>query len=275
MKDYLGNYFVLDDEILTTNYFDTSYQDMSHYIYEVFRVIDGVPLFLEDHLNRLHETCKLTGNCHEFSTDRLQHLIHQLISRNGLSIGNIKIVGFPKNNKIVFQIYITPHQYPTKEQYEKGVDVVLYSGIRDNPNAKVMDVAMRADTQRIKDNQNIYETLLTDREGYITEGSRSNVFFVRNDKVITPPVKDVLPGVTRKNIMLAAKKSGISIIEEKVPANSVVVMEAVFISGTSRKVLPVKQVGEVEFDVPHPIVTKVSNAFNERVSKYIERHKNF
>ena len=49
----------------------------------------------------------------------------------------------------------------------------------------------------ISDNK-LYEVLLVDRNGRITEGSRSNVFFVKGNKFYTGPSAMVLVGITRK-----------------------------------------------------------------------------
>ena len=47
----------------------------------------------------------------------------------------------------------------------------------------------------------LYEVLLVNRDGVITEGSRSNVFFIKSGEVYTPPTDAVLPGVTRTMII--------------------------------------------------------------------------
>jgi len=270
MRECLDNLFIHNGKITETSAFDDSFLKNPHYIYEVFRVIDGIALFLEDHLNRLKETCNLSEHCPGFSSGDIYRQVYEVIKANNFSFGNMKMVLYNDdqgNNH--FLIYITSHQYPTPRQFENGVPVALFRGIRANPNAKVMDVRLRNATNLVKEEMEVYETLLVDDEGCITEGSRSNVFFIRNGKVITPPLQDVLPGITRKHIIEVCRNLSLPMVEEKVPARSIVVMEAVFISGTSRKVLPVNRIDNIEFDAHHPVTRQIRNAFNDVVEKYI------
>ena len=270
MRECLGNLFIHNGNLTDTSAFDDSFLKNPHYICEVFRVIDGVALFLEDHLDRLKKTCELSEHCHGFSSGDIYEQVYEVIKANNFSYGNLKMVLYRDDQKNRhFLIYITGHQYPTPQQFKDGVSVTLFKGIRSNPNAKVMDVKLRNATNLMKQEMEVYETLLVDDHGCITEGSRSNVFFIRQGKVITPPMQDVLPGITRKHIIEVCRNLTFPLIEEKVPARSIVVMEAVFISGTSRKVLPVNRIDDLEFDANHPVTRQIQNAFNDIVEKYI------
>ena len=274
MRECLGKLFIHNGNLTHTSAFKDSFLNYPHYIYEVFRVIDGVALFLEDHLDRLKKTCELSEHCHGFSSKDIHRQVYKLIKANNFSYGNLKMVLYMDAQiSRHFLIYITEHQYPTQQQYNNGVPVALFKGIRENPNAKVMDVKLRNATNNMKQELEVYETLLVDDDGCITEGSRSNVFFIRNGKVITPPLQDVLPGITRKHIIEVCEIISIPLAEEKVPARSVVVMEAAFISGTSRKVLPVNRIDNLEFDPNHPLIRKIQQGFNHRVDNYIASQK--
>jgi branched-chain amino acid aminotransferase len=270
MQECLGNLYIHNGTLTHTAHFDNHFLNYPHYVYEVFRVIDGVALFLEDHLNRLKETCNLSEHCPGFSSGDIYRQVYEVIKANNFRFGNMKMVLYNDDQKKRhFLIYITSHQYPTSQQFENGVPVALFRGIRANPNAKVMDVRLRNAANLVKEEMEVYETLLVDDEGCITEGSRSNVFFFRNGKVITPPLQDVLPGITRKHIIEVCRNLSIPMVEEKVPARSIVAMEAAFISGTSRKVLPVNHIDNIEFDANHPVTRQIQNAFNQVVEKYI------
>ena len=268
-KEVTGSYYIYNEKTVPVRDFNGSFLDYPYYIYEVFRIIDGIALFLEDHLQRLEHTCRMAGTCRNFNKKELEKHVYQIIEKNDVVKGNIKIVGIRNQDEIRFLIYCKPHQYPSAEQYKKGVDTLLFSGNRRNPNAKMMDAELRRNNQRAIENKKVYETLLVNHEGLVTEGSSSNVFFVRNDEILTPPLEDVLPGVTRKHIMDICYENKIKIREDKIQARSLVVMEAVFISGTSKKVLPVKKIDDLDFCVPHPLVERVGNLFDSRVVAYI------
>lgn len=272
MAECTREFFILDGALKPIAAFDDCFQNPSRYIYEVFRVQSQVPVFVEDHIERLWETAAIEGIELPFTQEEILTDILKLISANPHGDGNIKIfISKTSVNTISRVVYFTPHQYPTASQYKKGVAVTLYHAERKNPNAKVMDVSLRKATQQVKDSEEIYEVLLVDGNGFITEGSRSNVFFVKNEKLITPPVHQVLEGITRKHIMQLCEANGITLIQLPVHHTRLKQMDAVFITGTSRRVLPVQKLDNIQFNPFHPLIRKLQNLMEEKVSNYIEK----
>jgi branched-chain amino acid aminotransferase len=275
MPECIQKFFFRNGLLLESTLFDESFLSKPHYIYEVFRVIDGLPLFIEDHLERLKQTVALSSLPDELVPADFEQQVQRLIEAINLQEGNIKVVMLPAENEqeAAFLIYIMEHQYPSAAEFENGVELALHYGVRENPNAKVMDVELRSNTNQIKKKQLVYETLLVDQDHCITEGSRSNVFFVLGDEVITPPLADVLPGVTRKHVRKLCSDLNIPLREEKVHEYSLGQMDAVFITGTSRKVLPAFRIDEWLYPPDHPIVRQLQSAFNAEVENYLQSKK--
>jgi branched-chain amino acid aminotransferase len=271
MSECLGKLFIRNGQLIDKALFDSTFVNGPDYIYEVFRVTKGVALFLEDHLDRLKVTCNLAGASQQRGSSILTEWIYRLIETNDLDKGNIKMMFNHKTCDLF--IYITEHLYPTEEEYRSGVAISLLRAMRSNPNAKIMEVELRNAANRMKQQKQVYETLLVDKDGCITEGSRSNVFFVRNGEVLTAPLEDVLPGVTRKHVLDVCRNLTIPVREEKIPARSLVVMEGGFISGTSRKVLPINRVDELDFDARHPLILQIMDGFNQKVDEYISARR--
>ena len=155
-------------------------QDSTIYLYEVIRVINSIPVFLEDHLARLYNSAQLIGFENLPGSDELVNCINNFIASEKKDTGNIKLsfsISDPSEEPECLLNFI-PHHYPTPEEYNNGVRVGLLNADRSVPNAKIQhaDIRERAN-QAMKDNGQ-YEVLLVDSEGNITEGSRSNVFFL-------------------------------------------------------------------------------------------------
>ena len=127
----------------------------------------------------------------------------------------------------------------------------------------MMDQALRDATDAAIKAHDLYEVILVDRKGQITEGSRSNVFFIKNGELYTSPLKQVLPGVTRDKIIEIVKGKGIAVHEDPIPASSVADFDAAFISGTSPKVLPIASLGDVTYDVNDPLLRHLMDWYDE------------
>jgi branched-chain amino acid aminotransferase len=266
MNEYTRQFFSCIGKLKPVAEFEKYFGARVRYIYEVFRVQEGVPLFIGDHLQRLWTTAKLEGVNLPFTRDDILEDIFGVIRSNPSGDGNIKIlISLPATGPVSRLVYFNPHQYPTAEQFENGVAVSLFNAERNNPNAKVMDMKLRSATDQAKSEGEFYEVLLVDHDGYITEGSRSNVFFIKNQKLITPPVHKVLEGITRKLIMQLCAENMIPAIERTVHQNDLSGMDAVFITGTSRRVLPVCRIDDLSFEPSHQLTRKLQHMLEEQV----------
>jgi len=237
-------------------------------IYEVLRVNSSVPLFLEEHLNRLYNSAKISGIKVGFAGDTIKGLLDELISANKMASGNILISA--KEN---FKAYFIPHNYPDIELYSSGIECGILHAERVNPNAKVFQTGVRQMADNLMTDKNLYEVLLVDNRGRITEGSRSNVFFVKDDKIVTPPGNEVLLGITRTKAIQVAVDHGFNVAEEDVYVKDLDEFDSVFITGTSPKILPVKQIEDVGFNPQNNILRQLISGYNQLIEEYIKRNK--
>ena len=96
---------------------------------------------------------------------------------------------------------------------------------------------------------------------------------IKNNILYTSPLEEVLPGVTRGRIIAVAKNIGIEFEEKKISYKEIDNIDAMFISGTSPKILPIKEVDDVKFDVNNVIMRKLMKAFDKEVENYINAFK--
>ena len=239
-------------------------------VYEIIRLVNGIPLFLEDHLMRLYYSANIVGFNIGITNSEIRNSIKYLSLENQLFDGNVKILfHYKKNGKVSFLCYFIKHNYPNDLQYKDGVKVLLHSAERNTPNAKIIDDSFRKTMDEILLKEKIYEVLLVNSNGWITEGSKSNVFFIKDNILTTAPIRMVLPGITRKFVMKIAKLSNINIIEECVHQNDIDKYDAVFISGTSPKILAISSINDVKYDVNNPLIKMFTRGYDEEIEKYI------
>lgn len=244
-------------------------------VYEVIRIIDGVPLFVEKHISRFKSSAKLLGFEIQVTDAVLIEHIRKLIDSNKCNAGNVKIIinnlDKPVQDNYLFFI---KSKYPTSTDIENGVPTILFYGERNNPNAKTTDLSLREKINLEISKNNVYEALLVNRDNEITEGSRSNVFFVKNDKLFTSPAKDVLPGVTRGCIMDICTDLRYEVSEKTVNVDSLGEIDGLFITGTSPQVLPISYVDDIKYSSStNLIINEIRKAYENLVKDYINLHK--
>jgi branched-chain amino acid aminotransferase len=191
---------------------------------------------------------------------------------NHIKNGNVKFVlaEFEKVNHWSFSFI--PHSYPDANDYEQGVKAQLLFAERENPNAKIIQNVIRERANQMIADQKLYEVLLVDRDGLITEGSRSNVFFVKGNRFYTAPAYQVLVGVTRQKVLQCLTELGFTIVEEAVLASEINTYDAAFLTGTSPKVLPVRSIGKQLFNTQLLVVNELMNQYNSMIDNYITAH---
>jgi len=252
------DYFVVNGELKSTIEFKPNENDGG--IYEVVRVIQGFPLFLKEHLERLFISAKIANKSIKFSETEIGQFLIKLIDANNTEDGNI-FISYQNN----LNIFFIAHKYPTIELYKNGIYCGILKAERENPNAKVIQTTVRQKADKIMTRKGYYEVLLMDHKNRITEGSRSNVFFIRNNVIITPPGNEVLLGITRKKAIFLSAKMGCKLKEADVFFDDLKTFQAAFITGTSPQFLPIKQIDGLSYDPQNKIVQQLIEDYNKLI----------
>lgn len=242
----------------------------NHSVYEVIRVIGGIALFLEDHFDRLVSSVHLSDLEFEIGFSEFRQNISELSKLNGQPQGNVKFTLSATGKVSHWSFSFIPHSYPTSNDYQKGVPTGLLLAERDNPNAKVIQNTISERAGQLIADKKLYEVLLVDRNEMITEGSRSNVFFVKGDRFYTAPASKVLVGVTRIKVMECLRELNLTIIEEAVSASKIGAYDAVFLTGTSPKVLPVHCIDTVQFEPKNYFVEQLMVRYDLLIETYLK-----
>lgn len=266
-----GSHFIHSNKLALIEEFEHCIQDKNDIIYEVIRFINFKPLFLEDHLDRFLLNFNFNPETIRNYKVQLSDNLHILIKENGKASGNIRFQ-FKHNLTDSFCAWLIPHTYPTKKEYKEGVLVKRYHAERQEPNIKARDIKLRNEVDQFIKEQKIYETVLINDEGQITEGSRSNIFFIQNNIIVTPPLSMVLPGITRQKILSLIEENHLYFKESIIQVTELQNFESCFISGTSPKILPVAHFDEKQMEVNNKLLLKLIELYNQHIDNYL---KNF
>jgi branched-chain amino acid aminotransferase len=125
--------------------------------------------------------------------------------------------------------------------------------------------------------QGFDEALVLTREGHVSEGSAENVFIVRDQMLITPPVtENILEGITRRTVMtLAAEELGLQVVERPIDRTEVYLCDELFLTGTAAAITAVTRVDHrpVGSGAMGPVTAKLRRLYDDAVRGRIPRYR--
>ncbi|WP_430817696.1 aminotransferase class IV [Carboxylicivirga sp. RSCT41] len=261
----------MDRTLKSVNFFNSAIGDDETCIYEVFRIENSTPLFIDDHLARLKSSIQIGGYDAEINTGQLKTRLKMLYSANNIGNGNVKLdFRFSANGILQFMAYFLPAHYPDESEYKEGIVCSLQFSERHHPKAKIYNPEVRGKANSIIEQRHVYETILTNSENCLTEGSRSNLFFIKNDTLITADDSIVLGGIIRKHILLLASELNIKVEYRAVHMDDLKEMDAAFISGTSPRMLAINHIDSMCFQCDHPLFTKLRKALEGKIQEQLK-----
>jgi len=269
-EENTGNICVINGDILPQESLKLYTQDKYLAFYEVIRIIKGVPLFYENHYTRLKSSMDKSNYELTLSKKALKDQIQKVCELNKLANCNIKVIVLQYKEEQVALIFINKFYYPTKQEYDYGVTCCTIKLKRSNPNIKMIHTGYKEEIKRATDQKNVFEALLVNDKGKITEGSKSNAFFVKGNKIYTSPEDYILMGITRQYVIDVCTNLGYEVIETLIGIDSLTSFDAVFITGTSIGVLPIRTIDDYGLDsAKNPTTQHVMASYNSFVTSYI------
>jgi branched-chain amino acid aminotransferase len=256
-----GRFCIINNQLTSVEEFCENNIINDHSIYEVIRIYNNKGAFVDAHLRRMEQSAALIRLSMP-KKEVILYSIETLIKENSIENGNIEIV---INNDQNWSIRFIPHSYPTDEQYRKGVDTMLYDAIRENPNAKVKRINLRQATANFIQQKGIYEVLYA-HNNQLSEGSRSNIFFIKDKQLYTTPVSTVLPGITREVVIDIAQANAILVHQVAISTAELSQFDAAFLTGTSPEILPISTINALHFDVNISLMRLLIMRFSQKTT---------
>ena len=270
MSECIGNNFILNGELQPTEIFNNSLVYEGDSIYEVIRIIRGRPVFFSDHMVRLQTSALLQGKVMLATIEDLRKDITVIMRTEKQKEINLKIV-FNYYKKENYLIYLINSVYPTADLYKKGVRGTLFYGERKDPESKVINHKLRSEIYNQLLIGSAYEAILVNKDNNITEGSRSNIFLIKGNRLFTAPDETILKGITRKQIISICRENDIELEFSLINADRINDFECVFMTGTSPGLLPFYCIDNSYFKVNHQLITVIHDLYLTRVKESLDQ----
>ena len=264
MNECYGNKFILNGNLQPVEMFDNSLVYEGDSVYEVLRMIRGNPIFFHDHLERLATSVRLQKKTFLADIPTLRKDIISLARSDKKRETNVKIVFNYKNGETNYLVYFIEPGYPSESQYKKGVKGILFFAERKDPESKVINHRLRSSIYHKLILESGYEAILVNENNLITEGSRSNIFFLKGETLTTAPDNVILNGITRKHILEICVENKIKVEFACVKADEIKEYDAVFMTGTSPMVLAFYCIDNYFFNVNISLVERLRKLYLEK-----------
>ncbi len=224
-------------------------------IYEVTDAKDGKPHFMTEHLERLWESARKIDMEIPFTTDHIRLEVNKALEKLNEERAYIRIIitrgigeislsaKSAQNHNLVI---ITKKLKKNPDWwYEKGVEVIIAKTKRTAPDS--IDPSIKsgnylnnvmAHNEAVK--KGAFDAIMLNHEDQITEGTTSNIWIVKNEVFITPPIQaGILEGITRKALLYLLKNTNFSVKEKPISQKELLEADEAFLTSSTRKIVPI------------------------------------
>jgi branched-chain amino acid aminotransferase len=233
---------------------------------------------LTEHMERFERSAKMMSMDLGYSVEQLVDATKQTIAANGIKQCYIRPIAFrgygvmgldPLPAPVQVSIAVWPWDtYLGEEALRSGVAAGISSWRQRGNNAtppqiKATGNYINSSFARVEANAHGYaEAILLNEAGKVCEGTGENIFVVRDEMLVTPPVSDgLLEGLTRDTVVVLAQDMDLDVAEASIVRAELYCADEVFMCGTAAEVVPVRSVDQVTIGDPGPITMALQSQY--------------
>ena len=248
-----GKYLNYEDSKIHIN--DRGYH-FGDAIYEVIVFNKNIFYDFDGHIQRLFKSLTSLEIKFSLSSSSLKIIINNLIRLNKANIGSVYIQvsrGVAERNHSFHGLNIKPILtiiVSKKSNIENDLNGVKAITLNDNrwsrPDIKTTQLLPNVLAKTLANKNNAYESIFIDDEGFVTEGSSSNIWVLNKENQLITRNLDgkILSGITRNSISLFAKKNNIKVVEKKFTKIELYNAKEVFLTSASSFIMPIVQIDD-------------------------------
>ncbi len=240
-------------------------------VFETLRVYDGIPFQLSEHLERMNKSLDY------FIMEKVDHkeihgIVKKLLEENKLSSAKLKISLYivPESGKQNILIEVSEYKPTIPSPASIMICVERLKHSEKNRLHKLINYRLNNTVFEKAKSLGFDEAIFVDDEGHILEGTRTNIFLVKDKSVFTPSLScGVLPGITRKGIFEICHELKISITENILDVSELADCDEIFLTNSLAGVVMVKKINNKiynQFSVTDKIKIKYKTRLHAETS---------
>jgi len=250
-------------------------------IFTTLRISRGEAFAYERHWRRLEKDANLTRLPMPYAAAKVRVHLHEVIRANKVTEGCARIylvyntVGFWQSEEKLPQVDLIIYSASLPEHRET-VRLALREQGRHatSPMAGVKSISWLNNVWAVGEavKEGFDEVVMLNERGEVAECTSANIFAVKNEKILTPPLNSgCLEGVTRGILMEIAPEAGVSVIEQTLRPEDLYSADEVFISSTNRNLISVGEIAGNKIPAPGPVCERLNDLFDAYVTDYVSR----
>jgi branched-chain amino acid aminotransferase len=236
-------------------------------LFETMRIENGEALFLPEHLDRLITGARQLG-WQLPEKINLEEAVQATIAANGVDRGRARVNLILGTSGCHLMITVQAGLPYTPEDYVKGYRASIVS-IRKNHHSplsglKTMNYLENLLALAEAQAKGAKEAILLNLDGYLAEGSRSNLFLVRQGILYTPDLASgPLPGLVRARVLKLALQAGLPVEEKPLSPGELLAAEEAFLTNSLMEIMPLTHVDDrpIGTGKPGPITTQLCSLY--------------
>ena len=273
----------------TVSVFDSGFV-LGDGVWEGLRVVDGQPVFLEQHLDRLYEGAKAIMLDIGMSREQLASAIAETLARNAMHDGvHIRLMVTRGIKRTPYQdprvcigpatvVILPEYKTPLPELAQRGLKLFTVHVRRGAPDVQDPKLNSHSKLNCITACIQAYsagadEALMLDPHGFVATCNSTHFFIVRRNEVWTSSGDYCLGGITRANVLHICRSAGIPAFEKNFSLTEVYSADEAFTTGTFAGLVPVREVdGRVLGDGGRgPMVERLQGLYRQLVAADVAR----
>ncbi|WKY47990.1 aminotransferase class IV [Eubacteriaceae bacterium ES3] len=222
-------------------------------LFETINVQEGNMEFYHEHMERLIKSSPKIGLAFKNDPFKIEEDCYRLIRANRIRTGALRVTfskGKRRNN-----LFITARENPYgNEEYRKGIALAL-SQFRRNEESLLVSLKSNNYLENLlhlnkAKSKGFNEVIFLNTKGKLSEGSLSNIFFIK-DQVVCTPAEDcgILPGIMREKVLEVLEENKITCEKGYFTLEELLGADEVFVTNSLMEIMPVHRVDEKSFKI--------------------------
>ena len=211
--------------------------------FETLRADGRKVFFVPEHYKRLKKGLNILGIKIPVAFKAFKQNLNEVLAANPFKHGRVRVIVFKKKRKVEWMVAHIPYKVPSKEKLQKGYEACWVKQFslpaRYHADVKSLEYKFFLSAYQTAWKKGLDEAVLIDQRGNVIEGSRSNIFMIKKNRIYTPSLASgCLRGITRSCILKIARAQGNPCTELMLKAAKLKDADELFLTNSLLGVMP-------------------------------------